>query len=340
MKPNYFRGFIKGIILIQMFILIIVAGVGFDFNRQYLQKLSRPNFNNILIPLLAVGLTNDQASSLIRESNYVLAGNSSLPQIGYFKDKMPQEIMAANIQALAYGENNSENKLPVAAEPEATQEDEPEDKNTVVKNNALFKDHKVVFYCTHSGESYIPDSKKAYLNGQPGLVIRVAAGLSEDIRNKGLNAQFISTLHDYPDYNRSYTRSRDTIKEVVKDKQDVLAVFDVHRDSIPGSKTAPRCTVKGKSCARILIIVGTDQRKEHPHWKTNYQFAQKLYAQAEKMYPGLVKGVITRAGTYNQEFHDHALLLEMGSDYNTFEEARYAGRLFADVLVEVLKEEV
>ena len=29
------------------------------------------------------------------------------------------------------------------------------------------------------------------------------------------------------------------------------------------------------------------------------------------------QGVRTKAGTYNQEYHPHALLLELGSDYNS-----------------------
>ena len=54
---------------------------------------------------------------------------------------------------------------------------------------------------------------------------------------------------------------------------------------------------------------------------------------------GLIK-VRTKAGTYNQEYHHHALLLEFGTDQNKLEEVLYAGELFSDILVEVLKEEV
>jgi stage II sporulation protein P len=53
----------------------------------------------------------------------------------------------------------------------------------------------------------------------------------------------------------------------------------------------------------------------------------------------LIKGVRTKSGTYNQEFFDHSLLLEVGSDYNSFAEAKYAGELFAQILLEVLEEE-
>ncbi|MBP8820208.1 MAG: stage II sporulation protein P, partial [Syntrophomonadaceae bacterium] len=62
--------------------------------------------------------------------------------------------------------------------------------------------------------------------------------------------------------------------------------------------------------------------------------------QGEKMYPGLIKGIRTRPGTFNQEFFDHSLLLEVGSDYNSCAEAKYAGELFTQILLEVLEEEI
>jgi stage II sporulation protein P len=219
-------------------------------------------------------------------------------------------------------------------------DENPEPAKLTSENSALFKGHKVVFYCTHSAESYIPNSGKARLDGKRGLINQVAQTMSEDVEKKGVKAEFVNTIHDFPDYNSSYTRSRKTVSNLVNEDNKILSIFDVHRDSIPGTNTAPTVRINGIRAARILIIVGTDQRKSHPNWKKNFQFAQKLNAQAEKMYPGLVKGVVTKAGTYNQEFHTHALLLEMGSDKNTLNEASYAGKLFSNVLVEVLKEEI
>jgi stage II sporulation protein P len=119
-----------------------------------------------------------------------------------------------------------------------------------------------------------------------------------------------------------------------------LAVFDIHRDNIPGLKEAERAKINNKNAAPILIIVGTDARKKHPNWQKNFDFAQKLKNQGDKMYPGLIKGVRTLEGTYNQEYFDHALLLEFGSDINRVEECYYSGELFADVVLEVLKEEI
>lgn len=163
--------------------------------------------------------------------------------------------------------------------------------------------------------------------------------MSDQLKKKGLKAEHIDTIHDWPDYNQSYTNSRNTVKKLVNN-EEIMALFDVHRDSIPGSTKAATIKINGRKSALILIVVGTDERKDHPHWKENLAFAQKIYQQGQLMYPGLIKGVRTKAGTYNQEYHPHALLLELGSDYNSLEEAKYAGELFTEVLLQVLEKEV
>ncbi|MFA7149179.1 MAG: stage II sporulation protein P, partial [Syntrophomonadaceae bacterium] len=216
--------------------------------------------------------------------------------------------------------------------------DQDEDKQEIKYYQAL-EDYQVVVYCTHSAETYIPDSGKARCDGERGLINNVAGVISTQLQSAGMKADFIDSIHDYPDYDKSYTNSRETVKKILDSKEKLLALFDVHRDSIPGKESADTINVRGKKAARILIIVGTDERKEHPHWKSNLAFAESLYQQGEQMYPGLIKGVRTKSGTYNQEFFDHSLLLEVGSDYNSFAEAKYAGELFAQILLEVLEEE-
>jgi stage II sporulation protein P len=202
---------------------------------------------------------------------------------------------------------------------------------------ALFKKSQVFLYCTHSGESYIPDSGQARLDGKRGLINQVAEAMEESLDDKGLPTQFIDAIHDFP-YDTSYTKSRTTVSKIVKANKNILAIFDIHRDSIPGQGKAATVKIKGKSCAPILIVVGTNERKPHPNWQQNRKFAEQLYQQGEAMYPGLIKGVITKAGTYNQEYHPRALLLEFGSDSNSLAQVNQSARFFSDILVEVLKE--
>ncbi len=342
MRKQYLSTIIKSIFLMQLFLLVLITGVSAEVSSPYIKKMPSFDIQNILLPFKIIELDENQATNLFREVNVVFAGeNNTLPMTKhYFKERMPEDLMISSIQALAYGrgeKDTGEDKDKQIIQITEV-EPEPPEKNQATDYSSYFKDCKVVFYCTHSSESYIPDSGKARCEGQKGLINDVARGISESLGKQGLAAEFLDRTHDFPDYNKSYTNSRETVQEIVKSNNGLLALFDIHRDSIPGLEKAETVVIRGKKSARILVIVGTDERKDHPKWQDNLEFAQEIYQKGEKIYPGLIKGVRTKAGTYNQEYFPRALLLELGGDLNTLAEANYAGQLFADILIEVLKE--
>ncbi|MEA1960349.1 MAG: stage II sporulation protein P [Bacillota bacterium] len=350
MRSKNFISFIKGILLIQVFVAAIIAGLTVDIQGFSIGDF-RGNQTGYLIAALGPDLNSDQASMLVRETNVMMGamGQNDSENSSYVQGTNPQKMLSEHIQVLAFAapvpvplEKDpmpAEIELPavVAGQLEKTEQVFLNDNEN--QNAEVFQDQKAYFYCTHSAESYIPNSGKAKLEGDRGLVNTVAQTLAEECSKRGMSGIFIDKIHDFPEYNKSYTMSRETVSDICAKDPKAIGLFDVHRDSIPGTKTAPRVTIDGKSSAQILIVVGSDERKPHPHWQKNYLFANRLYRQAEKQYPGLIRGVRKKSGTYNQEYNTHALLLEFGSDYNTLDEAKYAAQLFSEVLVEVLKEE-
>lgn len=350
MKKNLFP-FIKAIFSVQLFFLVIILGITVDINSRYTDLVKQLEADNILLPFTVININSGQAEAFFKESNILLAGDSEMPS-GILHDEYlsgiePENLIGMQIQVLAYSvrdDSEAGNELePVSApveKPAIMKEEEEIIPQIANINVEELKGKRVFLYCTHSAETYIPESGKARLDGKHGLVNQVAEKLSKDLQEKGLRANFIDTIHDYPEYKLSYTRSRETVSKLVDSYDDIAAIFDIHRDSIEGSNWAPRTKINGQDIAQILIIVGSDKRKSHPNWRANYQFAQRLYIQGEKMYPGLIRGIRDKAGTYNQEFHPRSLLLEFGSDCNTLAEAEHSVELFSEVLVEVLKEDI
>jgi stage II sporulation protein P len=342
MYKHNLSALVKGIVFVQLIVLVIVLGVSVNINQKYIQAMKLLNSDSIMIPFAGPQISDRQAEMLLRENNVMMAGGEDMP--GRIIDKeysaatYPKNIIGSNIQALALSELTS---VPVLEEEDDSPLQTVKDDDSIVLDSttlARFSKSKVVFYCTHSAESYIPNSGKARLDGKRGLINQVAATLETNLADRGLPAQFVETIHDYPDYNQSYTKSRATVKQVVAANKNVLGLFDVHRDSIPGEGKASVVKINGHPSAKILIVVGTNQRKPHPNWEQNRKFADRIYQTAEKKYPGLIKGIVNKAGTYNQEYHPRALLLEFGTDSNTLSEVTYAAQLFSDVLIEVLKE--
>jgi stage II sporulation protein P len=346
MRRRNIWSLIKGLLFMQLFAIIIVLGLSVDLHRSFLQKAGEINLHPLLLQISAMPVAEGSAVSMMRENNIMMGGSLDYPKPWglYLSRQFPRDLMAFNLQALNDEEDDAVGELAEPVEdPSIPPPDDLESSqvNTASNYFELFKGRTVTLYCTHSGESYVPDSGKTRIEGGPGLVTRVAAHLGTTLKQKGIEANFINTIHDQPDFNKSYTNSRKTVARVMaSEKSSIIALFDIHRDSIPGVTEGSKVKIKGRNAAPILIIVGTDERKTHPHWRQNLQFAQKLYQQAAKDYPGLIKGVRTKSGTYNQEYFTGALLLEFGTDYNTLEECFYSGELFADILLKVLKEEI
>ncbi len=342
MRSPYFLSFIKSIAMMQVFVVVLALGISLDLNWYYLDSLSAIKVKRILPPFSQVKMDQETAAWFLSNNSIALGegkeNHSSWRE--YLNYRIPENLLAANLQVLSPAVRLSESPsrkqiknfgLPAIKQAEL---------DTLDENYLLFRNYNIVLYCTHSAETYIPNSGKAKLEGRRGLINNVGGHMVSSLQQQGVKAEFVDRIHDYPDYNLSYTNSRETVKEVVATRTNLLALLDIHRDHIEGLTEPEVVTIRGKPSARILIVVGSDERKPHPDWRKNLDFARALSAGGERLYPGLIKEVRIRSGTYNQEFFDHALLLEFGTDLNSVEEARYAGELFSHVLVEVLKEEI
>jgi stage II sporulation protein P len=160
MKPNYFKAFVKGIILLQIFILIIIAGVSTEF--VWYPKNSP--FGGKVLPL-NFSLSAGQAEGLVKETAYALASpeyNGIIQYAAhYYTEVFPREAISANIPVIAGGENNLEGSQGTVPSDTLIIEPEPPSVTNVDENSRLFGDRRVVCYCTHSSESYIPDSGTA-----------------------------------------------------------------------------------------------------------------------------------------------------------------------------------
>ncbi|MEW6661292.1 MAG: stage II sporulation protein P [Bacillota bacterium] len=209
---------------------------------------------------------------------------------------------------------------------------QPEPPPVVPSGSAL-----VAIYNTHNAETYVPTDGKEKLEGKNGGVVKVAETLADVLSGKyGIKTARSEKIHDYPNWAKSYTNSEQTIKELISANPGIQVVLDIHRDA--GLKQKESVVINGKETARVLLIVGSDKRLDHPAWRQNLKFAQRLAAKVEALYPGLSKGVRIQDGRYNQHLHQRAVLLEIGSTRNSLEEAKRAAELVAHVVAEVLRD--
>jgi stage II sporulation protein P len=173
-------------------------------------------------------------------------------------------------------------------------------------------------------------------------VVRVGDELEKALNTAGIVTLHDKTIHDEP-YTGAYDRSASTIKNYLKQYPSIDVVLDIHRDAITydsGEKIKPIVEINEKKAAQIMICAGCQDKgvTDYPDWKINLRFALRLQQALETTYPGLARPLYFCPKNYNQNLSHGALLIEMGSEGNTLEEAVYSGRLLGNILVKVLED--
>jgi stage II sporulation protein P len=148
-------------------------------------------------------------------------------------------------------------------------------------------------------------------------------------------------IHDKTIYDRqyggAYDRSKIMVERTLKEHPEIEITLDIHRDAIQndkGVKTRPVAEVEGKRAAQIMMITGVEEGTvtDFPNWAKNLSFAVQLQGQMNADFPGLTRPIFFTARKYNMNLTPYSLLVEVGSDANTLEQAVYAGALFGSAL--------
>lgn len=197
----------------------------------------------------------------------------------------------------------------------------------------------VGIYHTHTSEAYVPSFGKTHApGGQKGDVVDVGAALAAALqRPYGIAALHNPTVHDYPSFMKAYSPSEASARKMLAEHRSIQMLFDIHRDADKRENTT--ASIGGEEVARIRIVVAIGQPDlPQPYWQQNHAFAKLIEAKMNELYPGLSRGILLADWRYNQHLHPRALLLEVGAQDNSCEEAKRSMRLLAAVLAEILRE--
>lgn len=183
-------------------------------------------------------------------------------------------------------------------------------------------ENRIGVYNTHGAEAYVP-SDGTESDAEGGGIIDVADSLARALEEQGVEVVQSKETH-VPHDSGAYKRSRNTKEEILG--QGVDAVIDVHRDAIAAEEYLEGDMVQ------IQLVVG----RQNQNQATIQQFAEDLKALADEKYPGLVKGIFSAKGNYNQDMTPTSILIEVGTHENNKEGAQESVALFADVLTTYL----
>ena len=204
----------------------------------------------------------------------------------------------------------------------------------------------VLIYHTHTTESFVSEKTGAYdaafnfRTTEPDKnMTAVGNAIAEQLSAAGIGVVHAKEIHDFPVWTGSYGNSAETIREVLSEYPDICIALDIHRDAMSDGSTvfAPVCTENGRPAAQIMIISGCDDGTMNmPDYRENFHLASYLQQTAEEMYPGLTRPILFDYRKYNQDLTHGSLLIEVGSQGNTIDEAVYTGELVGKVLAKAI----
>ena len=214
----------------------------------------------------------------------------------------------------------------------------------ILNPNIQIDNKNIVIFHTHSCESYTSSEKYQYT--QTGnyrttdmnfTVTRVGTELENYLKQYNINVVHDKSYHDYPSYTGSYTRSLQTVENILKTTQADI-IIDLHRDAV-GSRPdyAPTVKIGDDYAAQIMFVIGTNEGGLwHPNWQQNLKFAVKIQQKAEEMYPGLFKPIMLTKSRYNQHTGKFANIIEVGATGNTLEQCLNSMKYLSAVMNEVM----
>ncbi len=193
---------------------------------------------------------------------------------------------------------------------------------------------QVLLFHTHGSEAF-SDSEE----GNPDMTVVGVGNYLAELLETQYGIRVIHNTEVFP-YSDSYSLALDMVERTLAEHPSIQVTIDLHRDS--GGHDV--VDVNGKPTAPIMLFNGMCQTPdgpledvENPYLLDNLAFNFQMKLKGEAYYPGLMLRTFLKAYRYNQHVLPRATLIEVGTENNTFEEARNAMEPLADLLYKVLR---
>lgn len=202
---------------------------------------------------------------------------------------------------------------------------------------------QILIYHTHSQEAFSdfgPDNKEA-------TVVGIGTYLTKLLGGKGYNVLHDTSVYDLRDgnldRNKAYTYSLDGVTAILQKNPSLEVLLDIHRDGV-NEKLHMVNQVNGKPTAPVMFFNGVSQTPEgpieylpNPYRRDNLAFSFQLQLDAAAYFPGLTRKIYIKGLRYNLHLRPRSMLIEVGAQTNTYQEALNAMEPLAEVLNMVLQ---
>ena len=199
---------------------------------------------------------------------------------------------------------------------------------------------QILIYHTHSQEGYV-DS----VPGDSSTSVVAVGDYLEQLLEEKYGVQVLHHKGQYDIENRSdaYAAARPEIERILKENPSIEVVIDLHRDGVPDNLHLVT-EVNGKQTAQIMFFNGLSKTTSqgdllylaNPYINDNLALSFQMQLAAMEYYPGFTRKIYLKGYRYNMHLCSKSMLIEVGAQTNTFEEAKNAMEPLADILGKVL----
>lgn len=168
--------------------------------------------------------------------------------------------------------------------------------------------------------------------------------LTELLEEEGFQVMHHKGEYDVGDRDHAYSKAAPSIQKIINDNPSIQVVIDLHRDGV-GENTRLVTTQNGKKMAKIMFFNGLSRTTasgdipylKNPYISDNLAFSFQMQLAAAEYYPDFTRRIYLKGYRFNMHFCPKSMLVEVGAQTNTFEEAKNAMEPLADLFAKVLK---
>ncbi len=206
---------------------------------------------------------------------------------------------------------------------------------------------QIYIFHTHGASERFIDSKPG---DRSESVVGVGTYLTEILQKK----YGYQVIHDETEYdringkidrNKAYNKAAKGLKNTLKKYPSIQVVIDLHRDGV-GNKVHRLTKIEGKRTAQLMFFNGLSRNRKgeikylkNDNLQANLSFSLQMKLKCMELYPNLAKPVYLKSYRYNLHMRKRSLLIELGNENNTLQEAKNAMEPLAKVLNQVLSED-
>lgn len=199
---------------------------------------------------------------------------------------------------------------------------------------------QILIYHTHSQEGYVDSVPGDAGSSVVALGERLTQLLTEEY---GFNVLHHTGEYDVTDRDNAYSYAGPALEQILSENPSIEVVIDLHRDGVSDNIHLVS-EVNGKQTAQIMFFNGLSRTTANgniaylanPNLADNLAFSFQLKLAAEEYYPGFARSTYLKGYRYNLHYRPRSLLVEVGAQTNTFEEAMNAMEPLADIIHRVL----